>query len=397
MDNKCKKIRVSAPVNMKNLLFIVPSRANCGTNSSFSAIYNILRHQYKIDILTIKSSGNGIYEFLKHSFTSNILEAYYGNFKDLKGKTKILSVCLKIFKHISYAIHINGDDTVNRYAARKIERKKQYDFIIGFQEGLAMRVASNFSNLNKLTWLHCDYERAVSPDTNELKYYDKFNNIVCVSNFTKEKFISRYPSLENRTCCIYNLIDIDKVLQLSAEPVADLKFRNDCYTIISAGRMDPVKQFSKIPNIARIIADKGYKFRWYILGGPENEEFRKIKMEIRKYDAEDMVILLGNKRNPYPYFKASHLYVSTSLSEACPMVFNEAKICGIPIVSSNFGSAVEFVNSKVDGLIGSLTDLPNLIIAIMTDETYHKVSDMNTEAILNQNNAIKCKLTSLFA
>ena len=382
---------------MKTLLFIVPSRANCGTNSSFSAIYNVLKDQYKIDILTIKSSGKGIYEFLNNSFTSNILEAYYGDFKGLRGKTKMLSVCLKIFKHIAYALHINSDDMISKSAAGSIERKKHYDFIIGFQEGLAMRVASNFSNPNKLTWVHCDYERAVPPECNELQYYLKFKSIVCVSNFTRDKFVSRYPNLGNRTCCIYNLTDTDKVLQLSAEPIEDDRFRNDCFTIISAGRMDPVKQFSQIPEIAKEIADAGYKFRWYILGGPGNDEFKKIQIAILNYDVGEFVVLLGNKSNPYPYFKASNLYVSTSLSEACPMVFNEARICGIPIVSSDFGSAVEFIRNKVDGLIGPLCEMPNLIISIMTDEDYFKKSNKSNTAILNLNNEIKNKLALLFA
>lgn len=382
---------------MKTLLFIVPSRANCGTNSSFSAIYNVLKDQYKIDVLTIKSSGKGIFEFLNNSFTSNILEAYYGDFKGLRGKTKMLSVCLKIFKHIAYALHINSDDMISKSAAGSIERKKHYDFIIGFQEGLAMRVASNFSNPNKLTWVHCDYERAVPPECNELQYYLKFKSIVCVSNFTRDKFVSRYPNLGNRTCCIYNLTDTDKVLQLSAEPIEDDRFCNDCFTIISAGRMDPVKQFSQIPEIAKEIADAGYKFRWYILGGPGNDEFKKIQIAILNYDVGEFVVLLGNKSNPYPYFKASNLYVSTSLSEACPMVFNEARICGIPIVSSDFGSAVEFIRNKVDGLIGPLCELPNLIISIMTDEDYFKKSNKSNAAILNLNNEIKNKLALLFA
>ena len=382
---------------MKTLLFIVPSRANCGTNSSFSAIYNVLKDQYKIDVLTIKSSGKGIYEFLNNSFTSNILEAYYGDFKGLRGKTKMLSVCLKIFKHIAYALHINSDDMISKSAAGSIERKKHYDFIIGFQEGLAMRVASNFSNPNKLTWVHCDYERAVPPECNELQYYLKFKSIVCVSNFTRDKFVSRYPNLGNRTCCIYNLTDTDKVLQLSAEPIEDDRFCNDCFTIISAGRMDPVKQFSQIPEIAKEIADYGCNFKWYILGGPENDEYRKIQSEITKCNMGNIVKLLGNKTNPYPYFKASNLYVSTSFSEACPMVFNEARICGIPIVSSDFGSAVEFIRNKVDGLIGPLCELPHLIISIMTDEDYYKKYDKSNAAILNLNNEIKNKLALLFA
>lgn len=382
---------------MKSLLFIVPSRSNSGTNSSLSAIYNILKDNYNIEILTITASGNGFYAFLDNSFSNIILKVYYENYKLLTKKERLLSLILKPLKHLTHILHINIDNTICRCAAFNIEKHKHYDCIIGFQEGLAMRVAANFTNPNKYTWIHCDYDRAVSLKTNEIKYYQKFKKIICVSNFTKEKFLSRYPSLEKNTSCIYNLLDIDKIDKLSNEKIKDSRFINNFFTIITAGRMDPVKQFSVIPKIAKKIADGGCKFRWYILGGPENDEFRKIQVEIKRYNTEEFVILLGNKRNPYPYFKASHLYVSTSLSEACPMVFNEARICGIPIVSSDFGSAHEFIKNGIDGLLGSTANLAELIIPIIKNKNYYNQFKINNSLIHTLNTEIKDKLVLLFA
>ena len=163
---------------MKSLLFIVPSQSNGGTNSSLSAIYDALSGKYKVKTLILTSKGEGKYTFLSNSFTNNILNAYYNDFACLNGKVKFLALILKIFKRIALLLGFSIDDIVCKYAAGIIEKKENYDFIIGFQEGLAMRVASNFSNPNKYTWLHCDYERAVSPDKNELMYYDKFKKIV---------------------------------------------------------------------------------------------------------------------------------------------------------------------------------------------------------------------------
>ena len=48
------------------------------------------------------------------------------------------------------------------------------------------------------------------------------------------------------------------------------------------------------------------------------------------------------------------LYVSTSLSESFPLVINEAKALGIPVVSNDFGSAAESVENEVDGWITSI-------------------------------------------
>lgn len=381
---------------MKSLLFIVPSRSNGGTNSSLSAIYNALSENYRIRILSITSKGEGKYSFLSNSFTNNILNAYYNDFSRLNGKTKLLALLLKIFKRTALFFNFSIDDIVCKYAAGIIEKQERYDFIIGFQEGLAMRVASNFSNPNKYTWLHCDYERSVPSDKNELRCYDKFKKIVCVSQYTMHRFLQRYPTLKENTYYIYNLLDDKNIIKLSSETVDDSRFDNSCFTILSAGRMDPVKQFSIIPKIARSLIDinNGTPFCWYILGGPENDEYNKIKREIVKYKVQDYVKLLGNKNNPYPFFKASNLYVSTSLSEACPMVFNEARILGIPIVSSNFGSAAEFIQNGTDGQIGTISELPEIISNIINDSRlYHNMCRMckfqasfNEESIEKLNN-----------
>ena len=50
----------------------------------------------------------------------------------------------------------------------------------------------------------------------------------------------------------------------------------------------------------------------------------------------------------------ANLYVSTSLSESFPLVINEAKALGIPVITNNFGSAVESVEDGVDGFVVSL-------------------------------------------
>ena len=61
---------------------------------------------------------------------------------------------------------------------------------------------------------------------------------------------------------------------------------------------------------------------------------------------EKQVFLLGEQRNPYRYMiNADYLLVS-SLHEAAPMVFDEANILELPIISTNTTSANEIVLSN---------------------------------------------------
>lgn len=375
---------------MKNLLFIVPSRGNAGTNSSLSCIYNIFKDRYNIKVITMEGKGNGSYEFLKEAYTPLLLDAYLQNYSNVKGLLRLISFFIKIIKRLAFVLGLDFETKVLCHVAKQIERQWDLDYIIGFQEGIAMKFAAQFENPNKLTWIHCDYVRAFSESPNELNLYARFKKIVCVSNFTREQFISRYPSLTPQSTTIYNLLDEERILRLSCEPIEDSKFKKSDFTIISMGRMDPIKRFALIPSIARKIKERRLKFNWYILGGPENDTYKEIEKLIQENDVSDRVILLGNKTNPYPYLKQSDLLVATSNSEACPMIFNEAKLCGTPIVTSNFGSAHEFILEDINGYVRPVEKIEEKIIDLIVTSKHHNLNqncilqDLNQEKIKNQ-------------
>ena len=118
---------------------------------------------------------------------------------------------------------------------------------------------------------------------------------------------------------------------------------------------------------------------------------------IKEYDVADCVKVLGEKKNPYPFFKSANLLVSTSISEACPMIFNEAKILNLPIISSDFPSAYEFIVPGKDGYICDIDTMPTMIeqiiqIMAMYQSFKPEISDLfSTGIIVNKiDNIIKC-------
>ena len=76
---------------------------------------------------------------------------------------------------------------------------------------------------------------------------------------------------------------------------------------------------------------------------------------------------MGNKSNPYPYLKKSSLLVALSTTEACPMMFIEAKILNIPILSTNFGSSYEFICNGEDGVISNIESISYCIGQLIGD------------------------------
>ena len=130
------------------------------------------------------------------------------------------------------------------------------------------------------------------------------------------------------------------------------------------------------------------------MGGGSAEDTDKIKTAIESNGVMDKVIMLGARTNPFPYLKRANLLVSTSESEACPMIFNEAKILGTPIVSANFGSAHEFIKQGVDGYISSIEEMHNTISKLIEDKDEYSILNPCIEKAL-QEDSIMAKINEI--
>jgi hypothetical protein len=124
-----------------------------------------------------------------------------------------------------------------------------------------------------------------------------------------------------------------------------------------------VKQFERIPLIAYRIKKLTTKpFFWYIIGSGETEE--TIRSEIKKYNLQKTVVLLGAKDNPYPYVRTADLLVCTSSSESFSYVIAEAKVLHTPVLSNQFPVAKEVVDN-MSGWMADLDEFPQLLALII--------------------------------
>lgn len=352
------------------ILFVIPGFSLAGTTTALTSMLNCgLTDDYDIDVFTIERRNYNLQPVVSHDICLNDLTtAYYGDFSRFHTKDKLKYLFVKLIKQIHGASSIL-EEWVIRKTVRKIERKKQYDVVVGFQEGRATRFTSHFSCPRKIAWIHCDYANTYGEDVNELDLYNGFERVVCVSQFTRQGFVSRYPALADKTIAIHNIFDAESVIERAKATIDDSRFDTSHFTIISLGRVHDVKRFYLIPEIAVQLKEAGLDFRWYILGSAGiPSELQRLTDAIQRNGVKEKVIYLGGKPNPYPYLKAADILVSTSKSEACPMILNEAKILHVPIVSADFGSAFEFIENGKTGIITSIEGMPKAIMRIISDE-----------------------------
>ena len=93
---------------------------------------------------------------------------------------------------------------------------------------------------------------------------------------------------------------------------------------------------------------------------------------------------MGPKHNPYPYLARADLFVSTSSTEACPMVFIESKILNIPIISSDMFTAEEFVTNGKDGFVVPVKKIAEIIeLLIVNPELYQSLTHNSDNFVYN--------------
>lgn len=359
----------------KKILIVLPGCNKGGVLSSLLAlIHSEFVKKYEVSLFVVNPIGIEQYHDLQSRVIgrSRLLICMHADKSSLKGIYKIIAICMRVIHKIPFAGN-SIYDFIQNYIVKKIEYANKFDCIISYQESISVYFVSKFTNPNKITWIHCDYSRGISNQPIEKYVYSKYRKIICVSKATKESFLKVYPEFSDKVEYVYNIADYSDIIQKSKMQISDLNFIKSTFTMISVGRICKVKRFDIIPKIACELKMANCKFVWYIIGrAVEGTAFSSIMKNIKEYDVEDCVKVVGEKANPYPFFKSADLLVSTSISEACPMIFNEAKILNLPIISSDFPSAYEFIVPGKDGYICDIDTMPVIIKQVIQNGAMYR-------------------------
>ncbi|MDD6633816.1 MAG: glycosyltransferase [Ruminococcus sp.] len=229
--------------------------------------------------------------------------------------------------------------------------EKEYDVAISYTsiiEYLTWIVNEKVNAKKRIGWIHFDIRKIHFNHDFLLKLHKNMEKIYVVSNEGLQAFVSEFPVLKEKCELKYNVIDKTQILTKSTEKTELIK-QDGVITILTLGRLSSEKGQDIIPDIALKLKETGKEFKWYIIGDGSLRTI--IEEKISELNLEDCVILLGTKPNPYPYLKQADIYVQTSIHEGYCITLAEAKLFGMPIVSTDFAGAREQLDEIENGFV----------------------------------------------
>ncbi len=351
------------------------------------ALQSLLKHidpnEIKVDVFVMVHSGNYENQFENCAILPKnyFVDALIDHARLKSGVTKMVSGAMKVMNRLTKD---RFQHWLFKMVGNRLAKAKDYDAVIGWHEGVPTTFVSHIKHRNKIAWIHCDYANYDSTPR-ERWIYEKINTVVCVSKYCRGTFLSIFPEMESKVKAIYNILDVDGIKAKAEAGNAEDMVKGD-FTIVSVGRVSPVKQFCRIPEIAKKVYDAGCSFKWYIVGPTyPGAEYDTLQANLDKYGMREHVILLGGRDNPYPYIAKADLLVSTSLSESWGYTINEAKVLGVPAVSTDWGAAKESIEDGKDGLIRDISMIDNAIVQIIEDRVISEIDYQSCISVVKRN------------
>ena len=309
---------------MKKLLFAAYDLGIGGIETALATLLDEIADKYEVTLVLEHAQGEFLSRIPKKV---KIIE-----FTPSNNKNVFVRKTINFFKQLFFRLRF----------------EHRFDFAACYATfSLPSSFVARTASKNSVLWVHNDYLNFYNNDIAKYKKFfrdlkiNEFKKIVFVSSLDKKIFTAQFPQYIKKCVTCNNLIDYKSIIKKSKESVDDFEKEN-IITFINVGRHDEhQKRISRLINATEKLHNEGYKFRVVLVGkGTNTSQYVRMAQKAKN------IIFLGPKQNPYPYMKNSDCLVLSSQFEGYPVVFVEAQILGIPIVTTDVSDAKEDIKDN---------------------------------------------------
>lgn len=337
----------------KRILFVIESLGCGGAEKSLVSLLSLLdKSRYDLSIWMIHPEG--AFLSLLPNEVKVVDQPKYKAFKSmlLKLSSVFYSVAWRLNKMIGKSEYWGETYYKSRGWAIKVPEGK-WDVVFAYHQGLVTYlVADKFHDCKKVGWVNADIFKTGYNIAYNSKFYRKIDCICPVSEILHELMDNGMPEFSSKYHTVWDIINPSVTRELSKQQVEQLRTNSDEYVFVTTGRLHVLKGYDIAVEAAHFLKQKGVKFKWYFIGA--GAQRNDIERQISLLGLQDEVRLLGMKTNPYPYMVQADVYVQTSRHEGFGMTIAEAKILGIPVVSTNFDVVYNQITHEKNGLIAEM-------------------------------------------
>lgn len=233
---------------------------------------------------------------------------------------------------------------------------KQYDCAISylhngdphrFYGGVNEFILKKVSATHKIAFLHCDYMQCGANCEENNDAYREFDLIAACSQGCRNSFIRALPELSGKCQTVPNFHQYEKIRARSDE--APYCYADGQLHVLMVARLAHEKGIDRAIRAIGYVRAQGIAAVLHLVGnGPKEQELRTLSHAI---GLDDAVLFHGDQANPYRFMRNADLLLITSYHEAAPMVIDEARCLGLPVLSTATTSAQEMILDRDCGWV----------------------------------------------
>lgn len=349
----------------KRIVFVMTSLRTGGISTSIINLLNELasRTNYSLTLLLFdKKSANGI----QLDNTIHIMDAgaLPGVIALSQGETKQKSILLAINRLLAGGIaKFISQSAAYKFLFRKSKIQDTWDIAISCTQSSPLHhlyggcnefVLDKLKASKKYAFIHCDYITYGLASEYSRNIYARFDGIAAVSNSVRERFLEAEPSFANKTYTVYNCHDYRRIEKLANEnPII---YNQEILNFVTMARLGKEKGHYRVLKAMSQLNKEGLHFKWHVVGGGDEQTTKHLQEYVAENKLDNEVIFYGDQKNPYRYIKNAQALLVPSFHEAAPMVYGEAQLLGVPIITTNTVSSLELVQDKKAGVVCENTD-----------------------------------------
>lgn len=387
---------------VKKILFIIPTLGNGGAEKSFiSMLENLNAEKYEVDVFAIRPTG----------LIADMLPKYVNLIplpkKLIYFKENVIKSVLNLLKNgnvsgvynrIMYTYILGKYQKTNEAEQRAFRHYKNtfknyfghYDVAVSYLEKTTNYIVSDLVDADiKIGYYHSDYKKLRLNSTLEKELIKNLDYLVTVSESCADILRESLPEYADKVRIVENIISKNKVYEqaISENPFDD---GFEGIRIVTAGRVSPEKGPDIAVEACRILRERGHNIKWHMVGKVDDESMLPFA---EKNGVSDRIVFEGLQKNPYTFIYHSDIYVQPSRYEGKSIAIEEAKVLGIPVVTSAFTTAFSQIEQGKTGLVASEISaqaVADSIEALIKDEAlYNRIKSnlknyqSNEDEILN--------------